>query len=354
MKNSSSNMPRRDFLGSMTALGLSAGALAAEVSAAETARPNATERPARAGRLPREVWIATIAQEGIDATSPKQITAEMIARMESAARAHQPDIICLPELFLFPGNRPPLADMAESPVGALAAPFVQFAKDHGCYVAYSGYTADAGRYYNAVVLIDRGGQVCGEYRKTRLTTGEMRRGLTPGPLVPPVFQTDFGRVGAQVCFDVEWSDGWRQLRDSGAEIVLFPSAFAAGRAVNMRACQNQLVVVSSTRKDTSKIVDITGETLAATSRWHRWVCAPVNLERAFLHTWPFNRHFDKIQAKYGRDLLITTFGEEEWTILESRSPELRVADVLREFEIETYAEHLARAEAMQTEHRPRA
>ncbi|HJQ78497.1 MAG TPA: carbon-nitrogen hydrolase family protein [Lacipirellulaceae bacterium] len=354
MKKSSSNMPRRDFLGSMTTLGLSAGALAAQVSGAEIAQPAAMERPARAGRLPREVWIATIAQEGIEATSPKQIMSEMIARMESVARAHQPDIICLPELFLFPGNRPPLSEIAESQVGELAAPFVQFARDNGCYVAYSGYTTEAGRYYNAVVLIDRSGQVCGEYRKTRLTTGEMRNGLTPGPLVPPTFETDFGRVGAQVCFDIEWSDGWRHLRDSGAEIVLFPSAFAAGRAVNMRACQNQFVVVSSTRKDTSKIVDITGETIAATSRWHRWVCAAVNLERAFLHTWPFNRHFDQIQAKYGRDLVITTFGEEEWTILESLSPELRVEDVLREFKIETYAEHIARAEAMQSANRPPA
>jgi predicted amidohydrolase len=354
MDNPSPGVLRRDFLSSMTTLGLGAGALAAQVAAAEIAQPVEMVRPPREGRLPREAWLATIAQEAVEGTTPKQITTEMIARMESVFGAHQPDIICLPELFLFPGKRPPLSEIAEAPAGELAAPFVQFAKDHGCYVAYSGYTVEAGRYYNAVLLIDRTGRVCGEYRKTRLTTGEMRRGLTPGPLQPQGFQTDFGRVGAQVCFDIEWHDGWRQLRDSGVEIVLFPSAFAAGRAVNMRACQNQLIVVSSTRKDTSKIVDITGETIAATSRWHRWACAPVNLERAFLHTWPFNQRFEKIQAKYGRDLVITTFGEEEWSILESRSPELRIADVLREFELETYAEHIARAEAMQTEYRPPA
>ena len=95
MKNSSSSMPRRDFLGSMTTLGLSAGALAAQVSGAEIAQPAAAERPAREGRLPREVWIATIAQEGIEATSPKQITAEMIERMASvAARTSQTSSAC--------------------------------------------------------------------------------------------------------------------------------------------------------------------------------------------------------------------------------------------------------------------
>jgi predicted amidohydrolase len=338
------DLPRRNFLGKTAAIGLSAGALAANSAAATTAAPG--ERPARVGRLPREVWIATIAQEGVTAASPDGIAKEMLARM-SAAAEQQPDIICLPELFLFPGRRPPIKEIAEAPVGDLAAPFVKFAKDHRCYVAYSGYTVKDGRIYNAVVFIDRQGQVCGEYRKTYTTTGEMSGGVSPGPLEPAVIETDFGKVGAQICFDVEWHDGWRRLRNAGAEIVVFPSAFAAGRAVNMRAAQNQFVVATSTRKDTSKIVDVTGETIASTCRWNRWVCAPINLEKAVLHTWPFNARFDDIHAKYGRDVLITTYGEEEWTVIESRSPEVRIADVLTEFDLETHADYIARAEAMQ-------
>jgi predicted amidohydrolase len=350
MGDSAHALPRRNFLTKTAALSLSAGALAANsTSAATTASPD--QRPAREGRLPREVWIATIAEEGVAATTPDGITKEMLARMAAAAE-QQPDIICLPELFLFPGRRPPLEEIAEAHLGELAAPFVEFAKDHRCYVAYSGYTVEKGRIYNAVVFIDRQGQVCGEYRKTYTTTGEMNNGVSPGPLDQKIIETDFGRVGAQICFDVEWHDGWRRLRDAGAEIVVFPSAFAAGRAVNMRAAQNQLVVATSTRKDTSKIVDVTGACLAATCRWNRWVCAPVNLEKAVLHTWPFNNRFDAIHAKYGRDVALTTYGEEEWTIIESRSPEVRIADVLKEFELETHADYIARAETMQQKHRP--
>jgi beta-ureidopropionase len=111
------------------------------------------------------------------------------------------------------------------------------------------------------------------------------------------------------------------------------------------------VVASSTRKDTSKIVDVTGETVASTCRWNRWVCAPVNLEKAVLHTWPFNARFDAIHAKYGRDVLITNYGEEEWTVLESRSPEVRIAEVLKEFDLETHADYIARAERMQQQRR---
>ena len=41
------------------------------------------------------------------------------------------------------------------------------------------------------------------------------------------------------------------------------------------------------------------------------VRAPVNLEKAFLHTWPYVHRFDEIQAKYGRKIRIRNFAEEE-------------------------------------------
>lgn len=63
------------------------------------------------------------------------------------------------------------------------------------------------------------------------------------------------------------------------------------------------------------------------------VCAPVNLEKAFLHTWPHVRRFGEIQAKYDRKVRIHNFAEEEWSIIESRSPEVKIADHLWEFEL---------------------
>ena len=79
---------------------------------------------------------------------------------------------------------------------------------------------------------------------------------------------------------------------------------------------------------------------------------PVNLDKAFLHTWPHNQHFDAIRSKYGRAIIIHTFHDEEWTIVESRSPELRVADVLAELGIPTHDEMIDEAGAMQDERRP--
>ena len=91
----------------------------------------------------------------------------------------------------------------------------------------------------------------GEYRKMHPTIGEMERGISPGTLEPPVFHTDFGAVGAQICYDIEWDDGWQWLRKAGAEIVLWSSAFGGGQALNAIAQLNKYCIVSSTRKSTS-------------------------------------------------------------------------------------------------------
>ena len=307
----------------------------------------------RANRLPREVWIATISQNRMEAKDFEEMIKKMLGRMEQVV-SYQPDIICLPEVFPFANlssPRPPVSQVAEVPIGEISQPFAEFARKYHCYVVCPIYTKANGRCYNAAVFIDSQGRLLGEYRKIHPTIGEMDNGVTPGPVQPPVFKTAFGIVGAQICFDIEWYDGWQNLRKAGAEMVFWPSAFAGGSVVNTKAWQNKYVVVSSTRKDTSKICDISGEEIASTGRWNDWVCAPVNLEKAFLHTWPFCRRFEEVQAKYGRKIRIKTFHEEEWTIIESRSPEVKVADVLKEFDFQTHEELIQGAEKRQRKYR---
>ncbi len=310
----------------------------------------ATVKPkARLQRLPREVWIATVSQNKMEAGSHREMSRKMLARMEEVL-PYEPDIICLPEVFPFANlsqNRPPLAEAAEAPLGAISQPFADFARKHRCHVVCPVYTQHENRFYNSAVFIDDQGKLLGAYHKIHPTLGEMDSGIEPGPLQVPVFETRFGNIGAQICFDIEWQDGWYSLQHNGAEIVFWPSAFGGGAMVNTMAWQHHYVVVSSTRKGTSKICDITGQEVARTGHWDRWVCAPVNLEKAFVHTWPYCRRFPDITAKYGRRVRIQNHHEEEWSILESRAPEVRIADVLREFEIHTHAAHIGAAHQRQ-------
>lgn len=312
---------------------------------------DANLRQENISQKPREVWIAAITQHGIEGKDLPEITQAALRQMENAL-PFSPDVVCLPELFLNSIGTS-LETLAEDGTGKIIGPFQSFAKKNRCYVICAVNTLAGGKYYNAAIVIDRQGRNVGEYRKTRLTEDEMDQGLTPGPLDVPVFETDFGKIGIQICFDIEWPDGWRQLGNKGAEIVFWPSAFAAGKAVNAKAWENQYCVVSSTRKNTSKICDITGEEVAASGNWSKWgVCAPVNLEKAFLHSWPYVIKFPQIQKKYGRKVRIYSLHEEEFSVIESLSADVKIADVMKEFDLKTYRQHMQSAEKKQATYRP--
>ncbi len=351
MTQSGDHLSRRHWL-AVSSGALGAGLAGRAAFSASLPQPTPTPRPRR---LPREIWVATISQNNLTADNPDAMIRRMLALMEETL-VYDPDIICLPEVFHVanqPGARPSLTKSAESPVGDISAPFSKFAKAHNCYVVCPIYTVHEGRYYNAAVFLDRAGGVLGEYRKMHPTIGEIEQGIVPGPLDPPVFQTDFGRVGAQICFDIEWTDGWQALARKGAEIVFWPSAFSGGAMVNHAACRHMYCVVSSTRKGASKICDLAGVETAKTGHFAQWTCGPINLEKTVLHTWPYCQRFKDIQARYGRKVRLTTFHDEEWTLLESVAPDVNIQDLLNEFDLKTHRDHIQAADTVQKEHRPR-
>ncbi len=296
-----------------------------------------SETEERKEKLPREVWIAGISQMDLITNTPR-LMVEEVTRIINDVVVYQPDFICLPEVFPT-SNVDQILSLSEKLKVSeeVSKQFSILAKQNSCYIICPVFTSENGKVYNSAIIFDRKGIRLGEYRKIHLTEGEIENGLTPGPLDPPVFQTDFGKIGIQICFDMLWDDGWTKLKEKGAEIVFWPSAYAGGKMVNTKARQHKYIVVSSTRKNTAKICDLSGEEITKTGIWDKnYFCAPVNLEKAFLHTWPFVSRFDEIRKKYGRKVRITTFHEEEWSIIESLSPDVLVSDILIEFDLKTF------------------
>lgn len=324
----SKGMSRRKFLETAT------------ISASSIGLPVAfTQKETNDAPLPDSsiVNIATVSLMDIEAANAKEMVQKILTIMEEII-PYKPDIICLPEIFAYAHITSPynLKDVAEKLPGSIVTPFMSFAKANKCYVICPTYTQHNGDAYISAVLIDRKGNVAGEYHKMRPAISELEMGVKPGKYDPPVFQTDFGIIGIQICFDIKYEEGWNTLKDKGAQIIFWPSAYAAGQEISSRAWRHQVYVVSSTQKDTSKICDITGDPIAQTGRWQRnWITAPVNLEKAFILTWPAVSMFPEIQKKYGSRLKLTTFSEEEWTVIESLDANLKVADVLKEYKLET-------------------
>jgi predicted amidohydrolase len=338
-------MERRKFIRN-SALGIGAG-----VSLTSSAIESESNLPGGSTgvKLPREVWVATFTLTRVEAETYDDVIDKVLGHMEDIIN-YKPDIICLPELFPFISvpKRITVTEAVGKPLEKVISRFSEFSKKYKTYIICPVYTEEDGKYYNSAIIFDREGEILGEYRKIHTTVGEMGRGVSPGPLDPLVFKTDFGTIGVQICFDLEWDDGWKKLREKGAEIVFFCSAYSGGLALQTKAWQNKYSVVSSTMKGSAKICDITGQEIAKTGRWERhWAIAPINLEKAFLHSWPYFRKFKDIKAKYGRKVKITNFDEEEWSIIESLSPDVKIADIIEEFDLKTHEEAIKSATDMQ-------
>ncbi len=97
------------------------------------------------------------------------------------------------------------------------------AKEHGIYLCFSiRELGSDGNYYNAAPLIDREGNIVLHYRKTHLTMGEVEAGIRHGDEIA-VYDTDFGRVGIAICWDLFFGDFTALYRDRGVELILNPS-----------------------------------------------------------------------------------------------------------------------------------
>lgn len=304
-------------------------------------------------RLPREVWIGTVSSMGLSAEDKKGMLDQVLNIMELMV-PYKPDIISLPETFAFNNlaRHSEVREAAEQVPGPVVSTMSNFARKNNCYVICPTYIKKSESIYNAAVLIDRKGQVAGDYLKIHPAEYEITSGIRPGPLDPPVFKTDFGSIGIQICFDNKWSDGWKKLKEKGAEIIFWPSAYAGGKEITSKSWQYQVHVISSTLKDTARICDISGEVIAQTGRWQpNFVCAPVNLEKVFLLTWPAVEKFPAIILKYNKRIILTTFNEEEWSILESRDRDLKVADILTEFGLKPHYQSINEVTRLQDEKR---
>ncbi|EXJ16344.1 carbon-nitrogen hydrolase family protein [Imhoffiella purpurea] len=110
-----------------------------------------------------------------------------------------------------------------------------------------------------------------------------------------VVETPFGKLGVAVCYDLRFPEMFRQMLDSGMEILAIPSAFTAvtGKAhwetlVRSRAIENLVYVVAAAQggfhingREThghSMIVDPWGAILAQVPRGTGCICSAIDKE----------------------------------------------------------------------------
>jgi hypothetical protein len=150
--------------------------------------------------------------------------------------------------------------------------------------------------------------------------------------------------------DASWFENWRSLKEDGAEIVFFPSQGPFGDTLVHHAWFNKYYIVSATGED-ARIIDISGDIIASDGEFARWVCASINLEKVFLEIWPQVQKFDDIKKKYGNKIRFKIYHPENWATLESLDPEIKVRDILKEYELPSFDEQIKEATEIQNKYR---
>jgi beta-ureidopropionase len=270
-----------------------------------------------------------------------------------AAGAQGADLALLPEGFMaagLPSSR--LREVAEPLDGPSLRAVAERARRHSMYVVAGFYAAVDGCISNLAVLIDRSGRLVGTYSKRRPTEGEIDNGVLPGTSAP-VFNTDFGKVGLAICFDLNWQDLWSQLAKQGAELVCWISAYDGGLPLQAYAWMHQYAIVTSVWPYHARVIERTGKIMAQTSRWGRLATYDLNLDKRLFHTDGQHQQIVPMQAKYGGRIRVESYTEEHLFTLESLDPDLAVDEVIRDFKLVEYKSFLDRCAKVQMAAQPR-
>lgn len=171
------------------------------------------------------------------------------------------DMAALPEMFNCPYQNECFPVYAEAQQGETWQACSRLAAEKGIYLSAGSIPErdSEGRVYNTAYVFDRKGRQIGKHRKVHLFDIAVSGGqhfkesdtLTAGDQVT-VFDTEFGRMGICICYDLRFPELSRLMVMEGAKVILVPAAFnmTTGPAhwenlFRQRAVDNQVYMVGT-------------------------------------------------------------------------------------------------------------
>jgi predicted amidohydrolase len=231
---------------------------------------------------PRMVHVVTVNLRPHDTKSAADSLARFVDLVR--ARVQHADLLVLPEGVTEIGNGKTYLDLAEPVPGPSTATLGALARDLHTYLVAGVVEREGPAAYNTAVLIDRSGALIGKYRKVYLPREEIEGGLTPGDSYP-VFDTDFGRLGLLICWDIQYPDPARALALGGADILVLPIWGGNATLGHARAIENSVFLVSSGYDYATEIVDPEGKVVAKAEAMPGIAVADIDLNHRYIEEW---------------------------------------------------------------------
>jgi predicted amidohydrolase len=271
---------------------------------------------------------------------------DKLAEMVDKEGARGSDIIVLPETC-----RGQDGNAIESLDGPTISAMARLAQKHRTYIVCPIDRRDGSRRYNSAVLLDRNGKVASVYDK--LYPVWQVECVKQPPVIPGsgavVHETDFGKVGFAICFDANWPSVWQHLGEHGAELVVFPSAYSAGRSLQAYAIQYNYYIMSATLKADCLVYDIDGELLAyehnnlgdGTNVTRR----TLDLDRCIFHVDLNYPPLDKLMKDHSDSVVREKSCElEAWFVLKAKVPGVSAREFARQYGLEELRHYVNRSQ----------
>ncbi len=257
----------------------------------------------------------------------------------------KPDLIVLPEHCGRQTGLPErITEYKDSGTLKIFEYLKNIAKENNCYIVFSRYKKmEDGTVRNCATMIDRNGEINGEYHKNYPTPEETEcGGIVPGKEVP-VFYCDFGTVCPIICFDLNFDAIRKEIKKKNPDIITFHSAFHGGLLQDYFAYDTRSYLVSSlSNYKPSRIISPLGEVVATTTNYTAYTIATINLDYIVCHLDCNMPKFNKAKEKYGDKLKISDPGYIGSVLLSYEGDDQTIIDVVNEFEIESLDEYMNR------------
>jgi len=222
------------------------------------------------------------------------------------------------------------------------------AREHGIYVVCPLATLEQGSRYNSSVLLGRQGEIVGIYHKNFPTHTELDVGVVPGTETP-VFETDFGRIGLTICFDLNYWEVGSSLAAQSPELVIWSSMWSGARMLTRWSIEFgfQMGAVWS---GSVTFVDVAGREIASRQRRlsDRVGLSPVltqtlDLDHRLLHHDGNVGRLAPLIAAHGPNAIDAEWLDEECLlVMVSRLANTSTDELIAEFGLEPMGRYLAR------------
>ena len=169
------------------------------------------------------------------------------------------DFVILPEFYMAlatPKSGVLPVEAAEPLDGPFVSGLKEAAKANEIYVVcgtYESKSDDPKRAYNTTVMINRSGELIHSYRKTHLYDAfsyHESDTVIPGDNHYKIVETEFGKIGLMVCYELRFPEIARQFALQEADILFVPAGWVAGpmkedhwqTLIRARAIENTMFV----------------------------------------------------------------------------------------------------------------